>query len=182
MSLNHMSVYSELTDEHCKLIGKIVVEWANIEFLLGLLLSRLLVTPEFLARSYTDRLNAFRIQEAIEEGIEIHRKRFGGQIISNKKLDLISGLNKKVSELRGKRNKFAHFCWCREADHKIFGIKFSAGLPDSEKHKKSCVTYTTSDLSSFYNEMYELVESLQLMVGKLPQMTEDGLKGKLSVR
>lgn len=41
MPLNHNSIYAELTDCHFKLIGKIVVEWSNIEFLLGVVDSRI---------------------------------------------------------------------------------------------------------------------------------------------
>ena len=76
MPLNHTSQYAELTDDHFKAIGKIVVEWSNIEFLLSVLLSRLLVTPEFLGRSYTDHMNAVKLQEAVKEGVEIHKQRY----------------------------------------------------------------------------------------------------------
>ena len=47
MPLNHTSIYAELNDENYALIGRVVVEWFNVEFLLGNLLSRLLFTPEF---------------------------------------------------------------------------------------------------------------------------------------
>ena len=40
--LNHHSEYSELTEAQYAAIGRAVVEWANVEFLLGVLLSRLL--------------------------------------------------------------------------------------------------------------------------------------------
>jgi hypothetical protein len=46
--LNHASRFSELTDDQFKLIGQIVVEWANIEFLQKIILSRLLLSPDFL--------------------------------------------------------------------------------------------------------------------------------------
>jgi hypothetical protein len=42
MPLNHTSEYAELIDEQFALIGRLVIEWSNIEFLLGVLLSRLL--------------------------------------------------------------------------------------------------------------------------------------------
>jgi len=35
MPINHGSKYSELTEAQSGLIGRLVVEWSNIEFLLG---------------------------------------------------------------------------------------------------------------------------------------------------
>jgi hypothetical protein len=65
MSLNHATQSSQLTDEHFKAIGKLVVEWANIEFTLRSTLTRLLLTPDFLGRTYTDQMSAARVQEAM---------------------------------------------------------------------------------------------------------------------
>lgn len=42
-----------------------VAEWAVAEYVLGELLSRLLLAPEFLARTYTDALGAREIKDAI---------------------------------------------------------------------------------------------------------------------
>ncbi len=173
-------MYSELTDEHFKAIGKIVVEWSNIEFLLGYLLSRLLVTPSFLARSYTDRMNAAKIQEAIVEATEIHKQRYGCKIIPEEVLDEIINLNNKVRVLRGKRNKFAHFCWTRSNDNEIFGTNLSGGVPNSKKGKKGYITYTVSELAEFYKEAYEIVDKLSQLAEILPEMEEDGLTKKLT--
>lgn len=179
MPLNHTSIYAELTAEHFKSIGKIVVEWSNIEFLLGVLLSRLLVTPEFLARTYTDHMSAVKLQEAIREGVDIHRARYGCKLISETDLEEISIINNKVTSLRATRNKFAHFCWTRSSDDEIFGTNFSGGIPDSKKGKKSCIKFTLSELSSFYSEAYEIVDKLSSLVQSLPEMEEDGLTKKL---
>lgn len=75
MPLNHTSEYSQLTNAQYAELGKAVVEWANVEYLLGVLLSRLLGTPEFLARTYTASISAVRLQDAIAEAVEIHRIR-----------------------------------------------------------------------------------------------------------
>jgi hypothetical protein len=82
MPLNHTSIYSELTDRHFMAIGKLAVECSNIEFLLGVLLSRLLITPEFLGRTYTDNLSVAKIQDAITNALDIHQYRYRCKIIS----------------------------------------------------------------------------------------------------
>ena len=180
MPLNHTSQYAELTDEHYKAIGKIVIEWSNIEFLLGVLLSRLLVTPEFLARSYTDHMSAVKLQEAIKEGVEIQRQRYGCKLITENELAQIIKINNHVTTLRSTRNKFVHFCWTRRNDEEIFGTNLSGGLSSGKKHKKSFITFTVSELSSFHKQAYEVVDELSTLVQALPKMEEDGLSSKVS--
>jgi len=82
--LNHSSKYAALTEAQYAAIGRTVVEWANVEFLLGVLLARLLATPEFLARTYTDSISAVRLQEAIVEAVGIHAFRCGHRLVSSK--------------------------------------------------------------------------------------------------
>jgi hypothetical protein len=175
MPLNHSSQYAELTDEHFMSIGKIVVEWSNIEFLLGVLLSRLLVTPEFLARSYTDHMSAVKLQEAIKEGVEIHRQHYGCKLISEDELARIVIINNRVTTLRATRNRFAHFCWTRSTDEEIFGTNLSGGVP-------SYITFTVSELTGFHREAFELVDELSSLVQLLPEMEEDGLASKVTGR
>jgi hypothetical protein len=182
MPLNHTSQYAELTDEHFTAIGKIVVEWSNIEFLLGVLLSRLLVTPEFLARSYTDHMSAVKLQNAIKESVEIHKQRYGYKLVEESELDQILSLNNRVTTLRSTRNKFAHFCWSRSTDDEIFGTNLSGGVPSNKKHKKSYITFTVAELSSFHKEAYKLVDELSSLVQSLPAMEEDGLTSKVTGR
>lgn len=179
MPLNHSSIYAELTDEHFKSIGKIVVEWSNIEFLLGKLLSRLLITPEFLARTYTDRMNAYSLQDAIKESVDIHHFRYQDKLISHKTLEEITDINESITRLRATRNKFAHFCWTRSNDNEIFGTNFSGGIPNSKKHKKSYITYTIEELTDFYLKAYEIVDRLSSLIQSLPSLEEDDINNKL---
>lgn len=180
MPLNHTSQYAELTDDHYKAIGKIVVEWSNIEFLLGVLLSRLLITPEFLARSYTDRMSAAQMQEAIKEGVEIHQYRYRSKLICEENLEKITTINEQITALRVLRNKFAHFCWARNTDNEIFGTSLSGGVPTSKKHSKSYTTYTIAELANFHQEAYEIVDCLSLLIEHLPKIEEDGLTNKIT--
>src|SRR5664279_1355588 len=93
MPLNHSSKYAELTPRQFEAIGRLVVKWSNIEFLLGVLLSRLLHTPEFLGRVYTDELMAVRVQSAIEKAIAIHRHRYGSRLVPEDVLVKIAAIN-----------------------------------------------------------------------------------------
>jgi len=173
MSLNHTSQFAQLTETQFASIGRIVVEWANIEFLCKQVLSRLMLCPSFPSRTFTDRMNAFSVQDSIVEGVELHRLRYSAHIIEASILDEIERLNQQVHEARSKRNRFAHFCWSRSTDEEIFGTNFSGGHPDSKKHRKSYATMTTADLDDLYQSSHQLVESLHLVLSRIPQVDED---------
>lgn len=175
MPLNHTSQFAELTDKQFKLIGKIVVEWANIEFHQKLILSRLLFSPEFISRTYTDRMSAVRVQDAIKESVDLHRHRYGTNVISENILSEIEKVNEEVHKARTHRNKFAHFCWTRSTDEEIFGTNFSAGLPESKKHKKSYIVVKNKKLEQLYKESFDLVDKINQILEKLPEMEEEDL-------
>lgn len=175
MPLNHTSKYSELTEAQYAAIGKAVVEWANVEFLLGVLLSRLLATPEFLARTYTDSISAARLQEAIVEAVDIHRARYGHRLVSKQVLLEVIQVSSRVTTLRSTRNKIAHFCWTRTHDEELFGTSFRGGVPSSKKERHDHAVLTSQELGSLNNEAYALVEQLMKLVEKIPEVTEESL-------
>lgn len=173
MPLNHTSIYAELTEDHFIAIGKLVIEWSNIEFLLGVLLSRLLITPEYLGRTYTDELNALKIKNAINNAVEIHKYRYQCKIISDNELIEVSEINVRADKLRTLRNKFAHFCWTRVSDEEIFGTSFSGKIPKSKKNAKDFIKLKLSELVDAYNEAYEIVDKLTELIRRLPQLEEN---------
>lgn len=156
-------------------LGKAVVEWANIEHLLSILLGRLLATPDYLARTFTDPLAAFRLQKAISEAVEIHRVRYRARVIEEVLLDEILLINQSVTALRGIRNKVAHFCWCRQSDESMFGTSFSGGAPNPKYERKKSAEVTLSELTDLNQKAFALVEQLIVLIEKLPKADEEQL-------
>jgi len=173
MPLNHTSQYAELTDEQFGIIGRLVVEWSNIEFLLGVLLSRLLFTPEFLGRVYTDEMNASRVQAAVQKAVAIHKNRYGSRVVPSETLDEIVKLNVDIEKFRGMRNKFSHFCWCRSNDEEIFGSGLSGFVPPSKRLDKDSMQLSVAELRDIYKGAYELVERLSKVIETLPETDEE---------
>ncbi len=173
MPLNHTSKYAELTDEQFALIGRLVIEWSNIEFLLGVLLSRLLLTPEFLGRVYSDEMSASRIQDALKKALDIHRHRYGSKLVPPETLDEILRLNADIEKFRGLRNRFSHFCWSRSNDNEIFGSGLSGFVPPSKRLDKDSMEVSVSELKEFYRNAYQLVEHLSGVIQRLLETDED---------
>ncbi|NOH99457.1 hypothetical protein [Vibrio sp. 99-70-13A1] len=179
MPLNHTSMYADLTDEHYALIGRVVVEWSNIEFLLGNLLSRLLFTPEFPGRVYSRGMGAAKLQRAVTDALELHRLRYRNQVVDEDLELKISQTNSHLNTLRQTRNKFAHFCWARTSDDEIFGTGFSSATDGSKRSNKDFVSYTVEELKEFHRQLYSVVDELSNVLQLIPEMHEDGISKKL---
>lgn len=173
MPINHASKYSELTDEQFVLIGRLVVEWSNIEFLLGVLLSRLLFTNEFLGRTFTDEIGASRIQAAIKNALSIHRYRYGCKIIPLETINGIKQLNIDIEKFRSLRNKFSHFCWSRSTDEELFGTAFSGFTSPKKSSNKDSMVVSNNEIKEAYQNAYKFVERLLVLIERLPKVDEE---------
>ena len=178
MSLNH-NAYSELTTEQAELIGRIGIEWSNVEYLLGQLLSRVLMTPEFLGRVYTDQMGAVQLQKAITQAVEIQRVRYGCRVLDYDLLQAINKINPAIDVARGMRNRFAHFCWARSSDVEIFGTAFSAALPHQKESERDFRTLSIDELKRAHKTVWDIVEEVTKLLARIPESTEeDALKMK----
>lgn len=173
MPLNHSSQYAQLTPKEFEAVGRLVIEWSNIEFLLGAILSRLLFVPEFLGRTYTDKMNTVQIEAATKNALEIHSRRYGNRIVPKEKELRIENLLKRIGEFRILRNKFAHFCWSRSTDDEIFGTRLSGKLPTPKREQSESVTISLRDLDNAYAEAYSTVEEALVIVETLPNVEEE---------
>ncbi len=180
MPLNHTSKYAELTDAQFILIGKLTIEFSNVEFLLSEILSRLLITPSFLSRTYTDRMNVNAIIEKIKNAIDIHSRRYGFSIVPADVCESISDIVAEIGKIRLIRNKFAHYCWCRDDDNKIFGTGFSSSHAKHQKPDEDCLLITNPEIEEMYLTSYKIVDRLEGILMRLPELLEDkDLKSKL---
>ena len=172
MPLNHSSEFSALTDEQHAAIGRVVVEWSNVEYMLSVVLSRLLRTPEYLGRTYSAGLSAVRIQAAISEAVAIHRLRYKRKFIGEDVLVQIERANERVTVLRAERNKISHFCWCRTDDALLFGTAFAGGVPSEKWERKNSKELSLAELRKLYREAHDLTEELMLISGAVKPVDE----------
>src|SRR4051812_13915122 len=116
MPLSHSSSFAQPTDRHLIAIGRLVIEWGNLEFSLRSVLRRLLLVPDFPGRIFTDGMPASRVEQAINDAIALHRERYQCSLFDRETLDAIKASISRIAALRASRNKFAHFCWARMSD------------------------------------------------------------------
>jgi hypothetical protein len=175
MPLNHTSEYAELTDVQFALVGKLVVEWSNIDQLVAMLLSRLLLTSSFLARVYTDELSGSRRQAAVAKALDIHEHRYSHRLVSAELATEVRSTMAEVEVVRGHRNRLAHYCWTRSTDDELFGTRFSGAVLGSKAARRDTVVVSMVELDDLYQRSYGIVERLQVLITQLPETDEDML-------
>ena len=172
MPLNHSNKYSELTPDQFQLIGKVIIEFSNIEFLTGIILSRLLMTPEYLGRTYTDQMNFSDRINAIKNALAIHVERYSSQIISKELTDEIKSVIDNITSIRSYRNYFSHYCWMRTNDNEIFGTPLSGRLPALNRQNKDSLSLSNKKIQNIYSKAYKILDDVWRLVDKLPEIEE----------
>ncbi len=175
MPLNHSNKFAELTDDQFLLVGKIIVEFSNIDFLLRHILGKVLFTPDFLSKTYTDGNNISKTIEQLNNAIDLHERRYHFQLIEQSKIKDIKDTITKVNEVRGFRNKFAHFVWMRRNDSEISGHMLSGKLPSAKKAKRESAVLTNNDLEEIYTKSYKIVDQLDEISNGLSYIEEQEL-------
>lgn len=170
---NHSSSYAELTDEQFIMIGKIVVEFSNIEVLQSMILSKLLLSPNFLGRAYTENINASQIQNMLKNACDIHERRYHYKIVPKSVIDSLKQINSRITKAREYRNKFAHYLWSRSHDQEIFGIKLEGRQYNPKNPNSGTITITLDNLRDIYKEAYLIVDELQALSLQIPELEED---------
>jgi len=140
--------------------------------MLGVILSRLLITPEFLGRTYTDQMNFAKKVDAIKNALDLHKKRYSFQIFSEELATNTKAILDEITSIRSFRNYFSHYCWMRSNDNEIFGTPISGKLPHSKEKNDESITLSNSKLQHLYKKAFEIVDKLQKLVDNLPEIDE----------
>jgi hypothetical protein len=170
MPLNH-SKYSNLTEDQFTLMGKIMIEFSNIDFLLGVLLSRLTFTRFDLSRTITEKLTAHNTILAIEDCIKMHDIRLGNRLASKEISTQINSLLSEIKTIILSGNKFAHHLWARSDDNSIIGTKYSSKQRSCTDKGKDTTSIKLKGLETLFKRSYSKVETLNLLVDRIPERT-----------
>jgi hypothetical protein len=112
--------------------------------------------------------------EQIKNVIKLHKHRYG--IYNGELLDSISLILGDINANKTFRNMFAHFCLSRATDNEIFCvdlngiIEYKNGKVDSKSKRISL-----NELNKIHTNAYDIVDRLENIIDKLPQITEKEL-------
>jgi hypothetical protein len=175
MTLNHLNRYTELTDGQFQLIGKIIIEYSNIDFNMDVIFCRLLMITDMSGRYVTNRMNTSSVIDQIKNVLKLHKYRYQNKIVNENMSSSIEELLKHINDNRNYRNKFAHFCWSRQSDETIFGIGLN-GIVNYDKNgeiKDDALVLSLTELNEIYTSTYDLVNESSTIIENLPEIKEE---------
>lgn len=170
--LSHTSKYSELTDTQFAALGRVLIESSNIEYLLQIVIARLLRAPDYPTLAVTNQLGYSQRLNALKILIDTHRRRYHGKLINVPILDKLSALIGQIDRFRIDRNQCAHYLWFRDTDKKVFGIKFTGKHGNPKKPNQDSITFTVAELNLMGTKMHIIVDDLIAILKNLPEKQE----------
>jgi len=179
MPLSHATKFMALTPTQHVAFGRIVTEWSNVEFLVETLLIRLSCAPDFLGLALTNDLNISNRISCLKNLIKINRHRYTPPRLSDDIERRLNGIILEISRLKDYRNRFVHYCWCRDNDEVVFGIRFRAKLPELGKPNANTLTLRVAKMNELADRMHKLVEDLNDVLRLIPEIEEEWLMKEL---
>ena len=115
--------HDRLNDEQLRAIGRVATTWSVLERVLGILLSRLVMAPEFPAAAITKDLSLDNQIKAIKTLLSLHLERYHQTVVTPGVEQIIANMIPDFFQLKEKRNVLTHTVWFRMGSDEISGLR-----------------------------------------------------------
>lgn len=165
--ITNNSEYSELTDRQFQLIGRLIIEFSNLETLLLILLNNLLLSVNNLKGVHFGQSTTHHLITEIEATLVINSYQYKYEIIP---LDLSKRISEKISEIKNIktiRNKLTHYSWKKYEDNKIIGVRQTSDIPSIKKPKVDTFVLSENKLENEVIRIQCLAENIENFLKEL---------------
>eukprot|EP01035_Chromulina_nebulosa_P007686 gene7686-10385_t len=162
IELTFVPPYSRPNDEQLVEIGRVATVWSIVERMLGKLLTRLAMAPEYPGMAITKDLGLDAQAKAIKSLMLLHSSRYRYEIIGADWLEVITGILRDFDKLRLQRNIAVHTVWFRMGD----GLDSLRPRPVTEAaSRQSPSPHTTAiELRKLAEDIQRLADALFVVV------------------
>jgi hypothetical protein len=179
--LTFIPEHDRLTPEQTQAIGRVTVTWSILERVLGLLLSRLALAPEYPSLALTKDLGLDNQIKALKILVSLHTERYQGTLVTPGLDAVILNMAKEFARLKDKRNIIVHTAWFRTGQDGMSGlsprpttVSKSAAMPSQD--------WTLADINTLSDKIQQLADSMFVVAQLLPDVDEGPLVQSLSPR
>jgi hypothetical protein len=180
LEVTFLPEYERPDDEQLRAIGKVAATWAVLERMLGLIVTRLALAPEFPGMALTKDLGLDYQIKAAKALITLHKNRYRCEIIGSDWLVVISNMLRRFISLRQERNIVVHTVWYRFGD-KLSSLPSrpmtSTGLEENPRPER-----TVGQLQKLAADIQELADAMFVAVQHLPEVDERQHAKSLALR
>jgi hypothetical protein len=160
---------NRLTDKQYAAVGRVAVTWSLMEYLMERTLGRLAMSPSLIGYVVTDRLGPDNRISAIKSLINVHRVRYGSELVPESVLAGIEALLTTLFQMKADRNFVVHSVWSKSGEDHLSRIDI-AGAARSGLSTSSGSGHGLRELEVFSGEIQKLCDKLFDLSSKIPRI------------
>ncbi len=150
-------------------IGRVSATWAEVEWGMECILSRLALSPALLGYILTDKLGPDNRLGAIESLVHVHATKYASALVDQKTLQDLSSLVPIIRKMKDDRNFIVHSVWTNAGED--FLARFDiASAARSGKDLSGGPCERLSDIEKFADEVRKLADRLWRLSRQIPKI------------
>jgi hypothetical protein len=169
--LTFIPEHDRLNGGQLQAIGRVATTWSVLERVLGILLSRLAMAPEFSAFALTKDLGLDNQIKAIKTLISLHIERYHQMVVTPGLEDVITNMIPDFFALKEKRNILTHTVWFTMGKDKISGLR-SRPVSMSKAAANEVPEWTISEINDVADQIQKLSDAMFVVAQILPAVDE----------
>ncbi|MES0016155.1 hypothetical protein [Mesorhizobium sp. M0036] len=160
------------TADQLQAIGRVTTAWSLVERVLGMVLSRLAMAPEYPATAITKDLGLDYQTKAIRTLIALHQERYRKQVIPSDTLEVLTNMLKELSKLRQERNIVVHTVWISSIPGTTLHSLRARPVTGSASASKPSEERTLDQINKLADDIQALADAMFIVVQFLPALDE----------
>ena len=166
--------FSRPTKGQHEILGRIATSFSVLERILGMMLARLSLAPDYPTMALTKDLSLDNQLKAVKILLDLHGQRYAEKIMTKALRDEMASIPSKIATLKDERNVAIHTVWLktigaagesvRALAHKPMSSAKSSANPPAEK--------TNTELNDLADRIQKLADDLFVLVQMLPAVDE----------
>ncbi len=152
-------------------IGRVATVWAVMERILGMMLTRLTMAPDYPTMALTKDLSLDNQLKAMKTLLALHRERYAREIMARSLVEALSLIPAKIWALKDERNVVVHTVWTRMGKGGVTPLA-TRPVSMSQAAKAKVDVKTAPEINNLADRIQAQADELYLLVQMLPSVDE----------
>jgi hypothetical protein len=159
------------TIEHLQAIGAVAFAWSVLERVLGILLARLALAPEYPTLALTKQLSAVDQIRVLRTLIPLWRERYLGALANDALIEDIAKFPAQLEKLKDERNVIVHTVWIKKNSETVSAMR-AKPVTEASSAINPPVDKTISQMNQLAIDIQSLADRIFIFSQLLPAVDE----------
>jgi hypothetical protein len=160
---------NRLSDTHYAAVGRVAVTWSLMEYLMERTLGRLAMSPSMIGYVLTDKLGPDNRINAIKSLINVHRVRYGSELVPEDLLTAIESVLPTIFQMKSDRNYIVHSVWSKLGENHLSRIDIT-GAARSGLSTSSGSGHSVAAMEVFANEVQKMCDKIFALSSRISRI------------